>query len=70
MSRSIEYAELVQRVGKKIRLCGSLRDRDDSSLRVKYKDEDGDMISLGSTEDLQMAFETCQPGGQITLFVT
>jgi len=68
VSRSTEYAELVDRVGKRIRLYGSLRD--DDSLRVKYKDEAGDMISLASTEDLQMAFQTCQRGGQITLFVT
>jgi cell division control protein 24 len=66
--RSTEYAELVEKVGKKIRLCGPRRD--DGPLRVKYKDEDGDMVSLGSTEDVQMAFEQYRPGGQVTLFVT
>ena len=65
--RSTEYEELVERVGKKIRLCGSRRD--DGPLRVRYKDEDGDLVSLGSTEDVQMAFESVRPGSQVTLHV-
>ncbi|KAF8149558.1 rho guanine nucleotide exchange factor scd1 [Crassisporium funariophilum] len=66
--RSTEYGDLVEKVGRKIRLCGPRRD--DGPLRVKYRDEDGDMVSLGSTEDVQMAFEAYRPGGQVTLFVT
>lgn len=66
--RSTEYHDLVDKVGKKIALCG--RRRDDGPLRVKYRDEDGDLISLGSTEDAQMAFEQIGPGGQVSLFVT
>ncbi|KAG9316496.1 hypothetical protein JVU11DRAFT_2538 [Chiua virens] len=66
--RSTEFSELVDKVGKKIRLCGPRRD--DTPFRVKYKDEDGDLISLGSTEDVQMAFESFRPGGQVTLYVT
>jgi len=66
--RSTQYNELVEKVGKKIHLCG--RRRDDGPLRVKYKDEDGDLVSLGSTEDVQMAFEQLGPGGQVSLFVT
>ncbi|TFK74074.1 hypothetical protein BDN72DRAFT_760546 [Pluteus cervinus] len=65
--RSTEYDDLVEKVGRKIRLCGPRRD--DGPLRVKYRDEDGDMVSLGSTEDVQMAFEQFRPGGQVTLFV-
>lgn len=65
--RLMEYEELVERVGKKIRLCGPRRD--DGPLRVKYKDEDGDLVSLGSTEDVQMAFESFRPGSQVTLYV-
>jgi cell division control protein 24 len=68
VSKTTEYEELVEKVGRKIRLCGPRRD--DGPLRVKYKDEDGDMVSLGSTEDVQMAFEAWRPGGQVTLFVT
>ncbi|KAF7321259.1 hypothetical protein MKEN_00645700 [Mycena kentingensis (nom. inval.)] len=66
--RMTEYEELVEKVGRKIRLCGPRRD--DGPLRVKYRDEDGDMVSLGSTEDVQMAFEQYRPGGQVTLFVS
>ncbi|PFH53744.1 hypothetical protein AMATHDRAFT_975 [Amanita thiersii Skay4041] len=66
--RTTEYGELVEKVGRKIRLCGPRRE--DGPLRVKYRDEDGDMVSLGSTEDVQMAFEQFRPGGQVTLFVT
>ncbi|KAG6889224.1 hypothetical protein C0992_005968 [Termitomyces sp. T32_za158] len=68
VDRATEYDDLVERVGRKIRLCGPRRN--DGPLRVKYKDEDGDMVSLGSTEDVQMAFEAYRPGGQVTLFVT
>ncbi|KAF7315408.1 hypothetical protein MIND_00055500 [Mycena indigotica] len=66
--RMTEYEDLVEKVGRKIRLCGPRRD--DGPLRVKYRDEDGDMVSLGSTEDVQMAFEHYRPGGQVTLYVT
>ncbi|EEB93466.1 hypothetical protein MPER_07869 [Moniliophthora perniciosa FA553] len=66
--KSTEYDDLVEKVGRKIRLCGPRRD--DGPLRVKYKDEDGDMVSLGSTEDVQMAFEAYRPGGQVVLYVT
>ncbi|KAI0769332.1 hypothetical protein BD413DRAFT_604932 [Trametes elegans] len=65
--RSTEYSELVDKVGKKIRLCGPRRD--DGPLRVKYRDEDGDLVSLGSTEDVQMAFESFRPGNQVALYV-
>ncbi|OAX44139.1 hypothetical protein K503DRAFT_545306 [Rhizopogon vinicolor AM-OR11-026] len=66
--RCTEYCDLVDKVGRKIRLCGPRRD--DTPLRVRYQDEDGDMVSLGSTEDVQMAFESFRPGGQVTLYVT
>jgi cell division control protein 24 len=69
VSRATEYMELVDKVGKKIRLCAPRRD-DVGPLRVKYRDEDGDLVSLGSTEDVQMAFEMLRPGGQVTLYVT
>jgi cell division control protein 24 len=54
VSRTTEYSELVERVGKKIRLCGPRRDG--GPLRVKYEDEEGDLISMRSSEDVDMAF--------------
>ena len=52
--RTTEYDELVERVGKKIRLCGP--QRDDGPLRVKYEDKEGDFVSMRSTEDVETAF--------------
>lgn len=66
--RTTEYYDLVDKVGRKIRLCSPRRN--DTPLRVRYRDEDGDMISVGSTEDVQMAFESFRPGGQVMLYVT
>jgi cell division control protein 24 len=65
VSRTTEYGDLVERVGKKIRLCGPRRD--DGPLRVKYEDEEGDLISMRSTEDVDMAFGD---KAQVVLHVT
>jgi cell division control protein 24 len=67
--RTTDYDELVDKVAKKIRLCGGRKEG--TALRIKYRDEDGDMVSLGSNEDVQMAFDTSRSatGGQVTLFV-
>jgi cell division control protein 24 len=54
VARTTEYVELVERVGKKIRLCGPRRD--DGPLCVKYEDEEGDLVSMRSTEDVDIAF--------------
>ena len=64
-----EYSDLVEKVDRKLRLCGSRRNT--GPPRMKYKDEDGDLILLGSTEDVQMAFsETLKQGGMATIYVT
>jgi len=68
MPRAVDYADLVKRI--EIRIRPYEPRRGDIPLRVKYRDEDGDMVFLGSTEDIQMAFEQYRPGGQVTLFVT
>ena len=65
---STGYAELVEKLGQKIRQRGERRDN--RPLRVKYKDEDGEMVLLESTMEVQMAFELYRPDGLITLFVT
>lgn len=66
VSRTIEYNELVDKVGRKIRLCGG--DRDESPLKVKYCDEEEDLITLASDEDIQMAFDT--KASVVSLYVT
>jgi cell division control protein 24 len=65
VSRSIEYESLVKRFRGKARRCRI--PLDDGPLHMKYMDEDGDIVSLISTEDIHLAFEQ---GSQITLFVT
>ncbi|GAA5872747.1 hypothetical protein JCM1840_004507 [Sporobolomyces johnsonii] len=58
---SVPHAELVDKVLKKIRLCGGDRARVDAgALKLKYQDEDGDRIVMTSQEDVGMAFETAK----------
>ena len=45
-----EYDGLIERVGKKIHLCGPRWD--DGPLRVKYEDKEGDFVSMRSTEEV------------------
>jgi len=52
--RTTTYSALVERVQRKIRLCGGDAD---APMRLKYDDEDGDKISLTTDEELQMAFD-------------
>lgn len=67
--RATSFSELVQRVQKKIRLCGG--GNTDGPLRLRYDDEDGDRISLSTDEELQMAFDMTlsRTNGQLTLRV-
>ncbi|BGP19839.1 hypothetical protein JCM10213_003148 [Rhodosporidiobolus nylandii] len=58
---SVPYPELVDKVLKKIRMCGGDKARVESSaLRLRYRDEDGDRILITSEEDVAMAFETAR----------
>ncbi|GAA5888278.1 hypothetical protein JCM6882_008566 [Rhodosporidiobolus microsporus] len=58
---SVPYADLVDKVLKKIRMCGGDKARVDSSaVRLRYRDEDGDRILITSEEDTAMAFETAR----------
>ncbi|KAI8983502.1 hypothetical protein BDB01DRAFT_835597 [Pilobolus umbonatus] len=51
----ISFKELMEKVERKIRLISNLQATD--ILRMKYEDEDGDMITINSDDDVQMAFE-------------
>lgn len=58
---TVPYPDLVDKVLKKIRMCGGDRARvDGQSLRLRYRDEDGDRILITSEEDVTMAFETAR----------
>lgn len=51
---TVTYDQLLERVGRKIRLCGK---QTPNPLRIKYKDEDDDFVTMRSDEDIQMALE-------------
>jgi hypothetical protein len=64
--RTIDYDGLVEQIRRKIRLLGPMPDE---PVRLMYKDHDGDMVAVNSSEDVQIALEDCQPGDQLTLYV-
>lgn len=63
----IDYQGLMERVERKIRLCAHSTN-EITSFRIRYKDEDGDLITINSNEDIQMALELNEDGGVLTLF--
>ena len=64
------YQNLYDRVEKKIRICGYAAGGV-NAFRIKYLDEDGDMITISSDEDVQMAYEMShESGGVLTLYAT
>ncbi|KAI8320175.1 hypothetical protein GQ54DRAFT_264037 [Martensiomyces pterosporus] len=66
----VHFKDLVDRVERKIKICAGPRvgvvgsqEQDLVSapplgIRMRYQDEDGDMIIIGSDEDVQLAFES------------
>ncbi|KAJ2546651.1 Guanine nucleotide exchange factor for Cdc42p [Coemansia sp. RSA 1933] len=70
IKQDVPFRELVERVDRKIKICagphvgiGGSNENDIASaplldIRMRYQDEDGDMILIGSDEDVQMAFES------------
>ncbi|BGP11166.1 Rho guanine nucleotide exchange factor scd1 [Rhodotorula toruloides] len=58
---NVSYPDLVEKVLKKIRMCGGDKARvEGSAVRLRYRDEDGDRILITSEEDVSMAFETAR----------
>lgn len=50
----VTYMALLERVERKVRLCGK---QTPNPLRIKYKDEDDDFVTMHGDEDIQMALE-------------
>jgi len=72
--QNIGYTQLMDRIERKVRLCGGASYSSHQPLRVRYQDEDGDYITVNSDEDVQMAIESRFHGGEdamnaVTLFV-
>ncbi|KAI9286560.1 hypothetical protein BC943DRAFT_320941 [Umbelopsis sp. AD052] len=68
VSPSINYQELMDKVGKKIRVVAGLGPND--SLRIKYQDEDGDLITINSDDDVLMGFESRGGSNTMNLFIS
>ncbi|KAI9008895.1 hypothetical protein CLU79DRAFT_711363 [Phycomyces nitens] len=63
----ISFADLMERVEKKIKIVGNLKPN--AVLRLKYSDEDEDHITISSDDDVQMAFES-RGQNAVNLFVS
>lgn len=57
---SVTYEELLEKVLKKIRLCGDRSKVEGQALRLRYEDEDGDRILITSQDDVAMAFDAAR----------
>jgi hypothetical protein len=68
-SSEILFFELQEKVERKIRLIANNLNPEDV-LRLKYQDEDGDLITINSDDDVQMAFESRNHLNTINLFVS
>ncbi|KAI9470271.1 Guanine nucleotide exchange factor for Cdc42p [Coemansia sp. RSA 989] len=70
LRNNVTFNDLATRVDRKIKICAgphvginSSNEQDIASappldIRMRYQDEDNDMILIGSDEDVQLAFET------------
>lgn len=63
---NIQYQELLERIERKIQFCGQ---DFNSSLGLKYQDEDGDLITVSSDEDVQMGFESRGSSNTVNFYV-
>ena len=52
----VTYTTLVQKVRHKLTVCSNVGR--DGPLRMKYQDEDGDLVTISSDEDVALAIET------------
>jgi len=63
---NITYPQLMDRIERKIRICGTNGQTTipplTTGIRIRYQDEDGDFITMNSDDDVQMAFDVfCDP---------
>jgi cell division control protein 24 len=63
----ILYSDLMEKVDRKIRLVSNIPTHE--KLRLKYQDEDGDLITINSDDDVQMAFESRGNLNTVNVFV-
>ncbi|KAI7866811.1 hypothetical protein BDF14DRAFT_1875102 [Spinellus fusiger] len=68
VSHGVVFSDLMEKVEKKIKLVANLKPN--TILRLKYKDEDGDHITINSDDDVQMAFESRGGSSTVNIFVS
>jgi cell division control protein 24 len=56
--------ELTSKIERKLRLCGVVFP-EDRPLKLRYKDEDGDLIQIYGDDDILLALDTTR-GGRAT----
>lgn len=64
---SMTFSALLDKVTKKVKLCSGKQI--DHTLRMRYVDEDGDVVLMNDDEDVQMAFEGARGNGEVDLVV-
>jgi len=52
----VTYNALLQKVRHKLTVCSNVAR--DGPLRMKYQDEDGDLVTISSDEDVALAVES------------
>ncbi|KAA1069664.1 hypothetical protein PGT21_031046 [Puccinia graminis f. sp. tritici] len=67
---TITYHELIEKIYKKLRNCGVYKDSS-ARLKIRYEDEEGDLILICNDEDVSMAIEWMRSVGisHLLLFV-
>ncbi|KAK0544784.1 Guanine nucleotide exchange factor for Cdc42p [Tilletia horrida] len=69
--QSIGFGDLQDKVTKKLRLCSARKTFPETGVRIRYVDEDGDVVAMNTDDDVQMAFEAGRKTRQdVTLVVS
>lgn len=68
---NVTFGSLLEKVTTKIRFCSGNQSISESSLRLRYIDEDGDKVNLKDNDDVQMAIENSKmTGDDIEIYVS
>jgi cell division control protein 24 len=51
-----KFEEILEKIERKIRICGAPMP-DGRRIKLKYKDDEGDFITINTDDDVEMAFE-------------
>ena len=66
-----KFEELIGKIERKIRICGAVMP-EGRRIKLKYKDDDGDLITINSDDDVDLAFELARntnTKGTVTIIV-